>query len=146
MQIHAGDEVTLLCGDTVTAHKDHETTEAYRLYCPHCERRDYVMRVERCHHQRVRHVSVEIDSTGRGLQPATTGEDAVISYASAFGYASAQLEYIRSACDSTLRQLPDNPSNLARQQLARVRDMADRGITEANQALRRSLETRSAQS
>ena len=47
--IHARDEVTLTCGDTVTAPRDVPAGKPARLYCEHCDTAWHASHVQVCH-------------------------------------------------------------------------------------------------
>lgn len=63
--------------------------------------------------------------------------DNAYGYASAYGYAAQQLEFIRSKCDAVLRYYAVDKYVDFPREIGQIRDMADRAIQDAKGALER---------
>lgn len=121
-------EITLTCGDTVSS--EVRPTPGARRKCIHCESMKSVTKVIDTY----LHVT---DLTPAPVTPTHLARDTAYGYASAYGYAAQQLEFIRQACDDRLPNVDSFYGLDEESTLRSIRDMADRGIREASDALKR---------
>lgn len=121
-------EITMSCGDTDSAAHAWKIG-AYRN-CSHCDLGRKVTAV------RDTQPSKAVDAPAP--QPAATvTRDTAYGYASAYGYAAQQLDFIAKDCKLALERAPGQPEEWLREQVRRIGTLAERGIAEASDALKR---------